>query len=242
MALQVSYPCMRPTMEPRAMRATEIWLVADQVRHQLTRGRPLRRLAIEQLRRDTCNMIVNGIPLKAHWDLDRSVRDGVGREALGVTEADRAVPGALLISLNGSLIGDREYLMRSTVAHELGHMLFDGPAMLRRDGRERLAMVTLDEGHLSRPPRTNGQIDWREFRANEFMGALLVPSGLLHRAATNVAIGLGMRLLEGQSALPLIDASRDAERFEHLVLDLGEQFGVSADFISYRLRRYALVH
>lgn len=241
MALRVSYPCTRTTLEPRAMRAAEIWQVAEHVRQQLTRGRPVRRVAIDQLRRDTRSMMVNGVPVRAHWDLDRGVRDGVGREALGVTEADPAVPGSLLISLNASVIGDRDYLMRSTVAHELGHVLFDGPAMLRRDGREKLAMVTPDEGHLSKPVRAGGQVDWREFRANEFMGALLVPSGLLHRTAINTAIGLGLRLVEGQSALPLIAASQDAERFEHLLLDLAEQFGVSADFIAYRLRRYALV-
>ena len=116
---------------------------------------------------------MNGIEIVAHWD-PRSVRDGKGREALGVTEADPALPGVLLISLNADLIAGRD-LKRSTLAHELGHALFDGPSMLRQAGQPAFAMVTPDEEHLVKPTRGHGEMDWREFRANEFMGALLAP-------------------------------------------------------------------
>ena len=71
-------------------------------------------------------MMINGIAIATHWDFERSVHDGRGREALGVTEADPALPDIVLISLNAKLIAEREYLKRSTLAHEFGHAVFDG--------------------------------------------------------------------------------------------------------------------
>jgi hypothetical protein len=62
-------------------------------------------------------MSVNGIEIVTQWDLDRSVRDGKGREALGVTEADPALPGVLLISLNADLIAVRMCCSRPVSRH-----------------------------------------------------------------------------------------------------------------------------
>jgi hypothetical protein len=94
---------------------------------------------LERLIRATASMVVNGIAITTHWDVDCSVHDRQGREALGVTEADPAVPGVVLISLNAGVIGDRDYLKRSTLVHELGHALFDGPSMLRQAGQPAFA-------------------------------------------------------------------------------------------------------
>ena len=65
-----------------------------------------------------------------------------------MTEADPALPGIVLISLNAKLIAERDYLKRSTLAHEFGHAVFDGPSMLRQAGQPAFAMVTPNEGHL----------------------------------------------------------------------------------------------
>ena len=72
--------------------------------------------------------------------------------------------------------------------------------MLRRAGQPAFALVTPDEEHLAKPVRGRGGIDWREFRANEFMGALLAPRTLLHRELIRRAIALD---------LPLRDAGED---------------------------------
>jgi hypothetical protein len=239
--LLIAYPHDSRSMEPRPLKAPEIWRVADAVRHQLLPRRATLCIDVERLVRAAKRMSVNGVEIVAHFDLDRVVRDGEGREALGVTEADPALPGALLISLNAEVVAGRDYLRRSTLAHELGHALFDGPAMLRQASRSAFALVTPDEAHLGRPAHNRGRIDWREFRANEFMAALLLPRGILHRELVRRAIALGLSLRDSGEDHPVLHGKGDPLRMEELLFDLGERFGVSASFVEYRLHRYALV-
>jgi IrrE N-terminal-like domain len=241
MTLQVAYPYDRRSLEPRPLKAREIWSVAEHVRRQFPARRPIPCLDLERLIRAARKMSVNGIEIVTQWDLDRSVRDGKGREVLGVTEADPALPGVLLISLNADLIAGRDYLKRSTLAHELGHALFDGPSMLRQAGQPAFAMVTPDEEHLVKPTPGRSPMDWREFRANEFMGALLAPRALLHRELVRRAIALSLPLRDTGEDQPVLRAAGDPIRVEQLLFDLAERFGVSASFIEYRLHRYTLV-
>jgi hypothetical protein len=102
--------------------------------------------------------------------------------------------------------------------------------------------VTPDEGHLETAVRGRNGMDWREFRANEFMGALLVPRLLLHRELVRHSIALGLALRDAGESQPVLDKKSDPSRVEGLLIDLGERFGVSATFIEYRLHRYGLVH
>ncbi|MGB6538631.1 MAG: hypothetical protein WBF58_22030 [Xanthobacteraceae bacterium] len=238
--LRVRYPHDHRSMEPGAMKAQEIWRVATEVRQQLLCGRaPC--LDIERLLRAAKKMLVNGIEITAHFDLDRVVRDAEGREVLGVTETDPAVPGTLLISLNREFIAGRDYLLRSTIAHEIGHALFDGPAMLGRAGRPTFALVTPDEDPLGRPKGVRGRMDWPEFRANEFMGGFLTPRSSLQAELVRRAISLQLPLRDAGEDQPVLRADGDPVRVEQLLFDLGERFGVSASLIEYRLRRYQLV-
>ncbi|MCB1500509.1 MAG: ImmA/IrrE family metallo-endopeptidase [Bauldia sp.] len=241
MTLAIAYPHDHRTREPRPMKAREIWGIADEVRQHLLPRRRTPCLDFDRVVRGTRNMVVNGVAISTHWDLDRTVHDGQGREALGVTEVDPALPGVVLISLNAAVIAERDYLKRSTLAHELGHALFDGPSMLRQAGQPAFAMVTPDEWHLTEPARGAAGIDWREFRANEFMGALLAPRALLNRELVRRAIAFGLPVRDVGAQEPILAASGNFDRVEALLLDLGERFGVSATFIEYRLRRYALV-
>jgi len=241
MTLDIVFPCASANKEPRPMTAREVWAVAEQVRRQVTPRPNIPRLDLDRLTRASAGMRVNGMTIAAHWDFDRSIRDGRGREALGVTEADPAVPGIVLISLNAELIAERDYLKRSTLAHEFGHAVFDGPSMLRQAGKPAFAMVTPDEGHLDRAARGRNGMDWREFRANEFMGALLAPRVLLHRELVRRAIALRLPLRNAGEGEPVLRAGGDPIRVEELLLDLAERFGVSSSFIEYRLHRYALV-
>jgi len=241
MGLEVTYPYHHASLEPRPMKAQQIWSVADQVRRQIAPRRHVPCLDLDRLVQVAGAMVVNGCAIATHWDFERSIHDGDGREALGVTEADPALPGIVLISLNAELISDRDYLKRSTLAHELGHALFDGPAMLRQAAAPAFAMVTPDEGHLGPSTRGRSGIDWREFRANEFMGALLAPRGLLQRELVRRAIAFGLPLIDAGEDQPVLRSGCDSLRTEQMLLDLAERFGVSPTFIEYRLRRYALV-
>lgn len=241
MAIEVGYPFYPTSLEPRPMKAQQIWGVAEQVRRQLAPRRQVPRLDLERLTRLAGSMLVNGIAISTHWDFERSVHDAEGREALGVTEADPALPGIVLISLNAELIAERDYLKRSTLAHEFGHAVFDGPSMLRQAGQPAFSMVTPDESHLNAPARPLEGMDWREFRANEFMGALLAPRALLQRELVRRAIALKLPLVDVGEDQPVLRAKADPMRVEELLLDLAERFAVSPSFIEYRLRRYGLV-
>ena len=241
MTLRVSYRHDRRSMEPRPLKAQEIWRIADAVRQQFLPRRPVLCVDIDRLVRAAQKILVNGIEIAAHWDLNRSVRDAKGCDALGVTEADPALPGALLISLNAEFIAGRDYLKRSTLAHELGHALFDGPSMLRQAGQPAFALVTPDEEHLAKPVSGRRGMDWREFRANEFMAALLTPRVLLQRELLRRAIAHSLPLRDAGEDHPVLSAAGDPARVEELLFDLADRFGVSASFIEYRLHRYELV-
>jgi hypothetical protein len=241
MTIEVTYPHIAAGKEPRPMTAQQIWSVADKVRGQLTPRPNLPRLDLERVVRLPVGMKVNGTDIAVHCDLGRTIRDGQGREALGVTEADPALPGAVLVSVNADLIADRDYLKRSTLAHEFGHAVFDGPAMVNQAGKPAFAMVTPDEAHLETVRRGRSGIDWREFRANEFMGALLVPRTLLQRELVRRAVAFGLALRDTGRGLPALRNTCDPHRIEGLLIDLGERFGVSATFMEYRFRRYNLI-
>jgi hypothetical protein len=240
--LEITYPYVGAGREPLPMKAQQIWGVAHQARRQLTPRPNVPLLDLERLTRATKSMRVNGVAVSMHWDLQRPIHDGSGCEALGVTEADPGVPGTVIISVNGELIADRDYLMRSTVAHEFGHAVFDGPSMLRQAGKPAFSMVTPDESHLETAAPGRKATDWREFRANEFMGALLVPRSVLQRELVRHSVASGLALFDAGESEPVLRKRSDPSRIEGLLIDLGERFGVSATFIEYRLHRYGLVH
>lgn len=242
MTLEITYPYVGAGREPLPMKAQEIWNVAHQVRRQLTPRPNVPLLDLDRLTSATKSMRVNGIAVSMHCDLQRTIYDGNGLEALGVTEADPGVPGVVLISVNAELIADRDYLKRSTVAHEFGHAVFDGPSMLRQAGKPAFSMVTPDESHLETAAPARKGTDWREFRANEFMGALLVPRSVLQRELVRRSVASGLPLFDVGESEPVLRRRSDPSRIEGLLIDLGERFGVSATFIEYRLHRYGLVH
>ena len=92
-----------------------------------------------------------------------------GEEVLAVTEYDRASPDCVLVSVNGPMLKGRDTLIRSTVAHEFGHVVFDAPGWVLIPPAPADARLTA----------FGTKRDPREVRANEFMGALLVPPSLL---------------------------------------------------------------
>lgn len=87
--------------------------------------------------------------------------------------------------------------------------------------------------------------DWREWRANEFMVAFLMPPAMAAKVVPQVAgeIGAGLRWVHprrAENAVPSV-AHQPFDVIEAVVLGVAERFGVSPDFAAVRLRRYAMI-
>jgi len=185
---------------------------------------------------------------------------------------------SVLVSPVGELFSAE--LALSTFAHELGHAIFDAPAWLAAskqgpglfdamEGGQRRAyrMTTKDAEHLAGAPaavaqpksplaeqRQNAefekQIRIAEFRANEFMGALLVPRDRLTALAVTWAADFDVGVVraaglsdELQATAPQL-AEHGAFGFvgiENLRRKLATQFGVTPKFIRVRMERYGLL-
>jgi len=108
--------------------------------------------------------------------------------------------------------------------------------------------VTVSEEHLI-AVRKAGERDFCEWRANEFMGSLLVPRDLLAARLRHHAEALGIPLegdprqdLSGNGFAIAADVDRGRYDVEIAVLlsNLAGDFGVSPRFIEVRLLRYGL--
>ena len=252
-AVRVTYPTFSPSGEVRPLPAEAIHVIARDVRRQVCGGLWAKPLPAESLIRRVAVLVVNGVKLTTIWDTQHEVHDDEGRPAMGVCEYDPESPGCVMMSLNAAVVGERPDLAISTTAHELGHAIFDIPAAEIASQREDAAAprrvfryVTTDEQHF----RTAGAKDasfWAEYRANEFMGGLLVPPDLLHRTLVNCAGQLGVPLTGGSDqgskfGYPLVDGQRwDPTQQDALLDELAGIFGVSPAFIWVRLRKCRLI-
>lgn len=225
----VDYPCFA-SGEPRRMAASAIWNVAAAVRRRLA-GAGAKPLDVLAIMRGTERLCVNAREMRVAWDIDHAVHDD-GGPVLGVCEHDPAEPGMAMISLNTETLADRPELLRSTAAHELGHAIFDMPAAMR--GGARHARVT------DRPARS-APIDWREWRANEFMGALLVPAVPMRNALLRHASEAGIRPRWAAAAGGPVPVIAGPDAIDFIADELALDFGVSPAFIAVRLRKYGFV-
>ncbi len=112
--------------------------------------------------------------------------------------------------------------------------------------------MTTDEEHLTSSVRKTGERDFGEWRANEFMGSLLVPRDLLaarlqHHAQaigipleTHPAPGLLASVAAAFRLAASVDRRRSAFAISILLHRLAADFGVSLKFIQVRLLRYGL--
>ena len=209
-AVTVSFPCFSPSGEARPVSAPDLWAIARNVRHRLCGGLWPRPLAADVITGRIERLTVNGTRLTPSWDCQHEVHDDDGRPVMGVCEYDPDSPGSVMLSLNAAVVGPRPDLAASTAAHELGHAIFDMPTAViacRHSGdgagHRVFRHVTPNEGHFqAKGPKD--AVFWSEFRANEFMGGLLAPADLLHRALVIRAGELGLPL----EAAPSGPASR----------------------------------
>jgi hypothetical protein len=119
-------------------------------------------------------------------------------------------------------------------------VVFDAPAWLAVRGEAFVQAASPFN------PGPSAQWDPREVRANEFMGALLVPAPLIRvdwlRLVKRNRLPLSPKPSQVITGAPAIDgAAIDAEAAVEVLFSLGELYGVSSDFIRVRLARYDLL-
>lgn len=235
--------------ESRPMKAPDIWAFAGDIRRQVLGPVHRHTADVRQVAGRTGSVVVNGVPFTLVWDFDNAVHDDDGRPVMGVCEHDADEPGQVMISINGAEVGERPEVERSTALHELGHALFDMPAVVHggrqlclRLGDERRRVVRI----ASSGRDGKGPTDWREWRANEFMGAFLAPPEPFHRQLVRLANAAGLPLVHrpalGKAGLPVVDGRRlGGIGYDQVVDLLAEAFGVSSEFARVRIGKYRLL-
>jgi hypothetical protein len=226
------------TYEPIQLSPPEIWAVARNVRAQLTSDPLARTLDLSRIDEQGDWFDVNDIQFGVIWDFDHDVRNEHDTEVLGVTEYHDATPLHALVSINGPRLKVAETLLRSTIAHELGHVIFDAPSWIvsRQDMRA--------ASDLNQAAFVSG--NEMELRANDFMGALLVPPSMLRVDFLRLAKRHRLRPSSKPSQVihgaPAVDGQMtDTEAATEILFGLSELYGVSESFMRVRLSRYDLL-
>jgi IrrE N-terminal-like domain len=225
--------------EPEQLTPEEIWAVARHVRGQLEPDSLTRALDLTGVEERIGRAQINGVEFEVSWDLENEVRNAAGKPVMGVTEYDKSVPDCVMVAINGPKLSGLSYLMRSTIAHELGHVIFDAPRWITLGPAPSPAFLMGESAAA-------GKYDRREIRANEFMGALLAPPALLRvdlqRCAKRSRLQPSDRasgVIRGAAAYD--SYAQEADAVQDIVFGLAELYGVSESFMRVRLDRYELL-
>ena len=234
MTLAIDYPSTAGGA-PRRLNAQVLATIAREVRSRLFGAQP-KPVRVDALIARTARIVVNGKPITLSWGLDRPIHDAEGHEALGVCENDPELPDTVVISVNASLLSHQPEVIRSTAAHEFAHAIFDMPAVLGR--KLRRSFRTSVAPAIAKP---GAPIDWAEWRADQFMGAFLVPADRLARVlpkhASTHELPIRWRGGPDGCAVPFVDLDPTESTLGLLVDDLAESFGVTSAFMAVRLAK-----
>lgn len=238
MAIELNYPHVAATGAPRPLQDGAVWAVALRLRRAILGERADTGLAPDAIVAAASHLAINGREVTTAWDFAHAVHDGLGRPVLGACETDPDAPGVAYVSVNRQMVAHRPDIALSTIAHELGHVVFDVPMALGRADR-RYRSVTTAPDSLVRS--TNAS----ERRANEFMGALLAPPVPLHTRLLALARAERMHLARaphlGRPASPVLALDNAPEALAGIIAAVAGDFGVSDRFIAVRMQRYGLV-
>jgi len=238
MPVSLTYAHHPQTGVPHRLTAEAVWAVAAQLRRVVARKDSAWALDAGALAATASVLEVNSRQITAEWDFAHAVHDEDGRAVLGICETDPAAPGLALVSVNAGMMANRPELALSTAAHEVGHIVFDVPSAVEQPAR-RYRSVTADPGCLDRATLLS------ERRANEFMGALLVPPSPLHLRAVAHARAEKLRMVHaphrGRPGFRVLARDTPEEALAGVVAALAGDFGVSDRFIAVRLQRYGLI-
>ena len=154
---------------------------------------------------------------------------------MGATEYDKASPNCVMVSVNGPKLRN-DTLLRSTIAHELGHVVFEGPAWVLCPPEH--PVQNSFAGRVS-------SRDVREVRANEFMGALLVPALMLRVDLQRLARQHRLQRARRPSAVfantPAYEAGKlDPDAIADVIFELAERWRFGEFHARANLERYDL--
>jgi len=265
--LDVTFKHNKNTAQPMYVSNYQIQKVAALARDQAGLGNR-NRVAVDDLLAIS-DIQANGRRYAVEWSVDGPVTNENGEPVLGLCEYDpEGLPNTALIFANPDAVADHPELMISTLAHELGHGIFDVPAwivasetsvlpgLLGPVRGQKFRRETPNERHISLGGAIKRQApDFPEWRANEFMGSFLVPEALLAPVFRDIADSLRLPLqLDSGSPCLVPNATSDRPRLapgRHgcaltlkiaaLVQALAAEFGVSRRFMEVRLLRYGYV-
>jgi hypothetical protein len=243
--ITITYPHTAISAEALGLEPRQVWSVAQTVRSQLVVDALVRKLEVEHAFERASAFRVNGVSFSVHWDLEHDLYGEGEVPVMGMTEFDPAEPHSIYVSVNGKILGGHMELLRSTTAHEFGHVVFDAPGWVRHGVG--LRAVNFADVPAGRPAKARKRpFDARELRANEFMGALLVPPALLRVDFQRLAKRYRFAASERPSAIfrgsPAYEAARlDEDALAEVHVALAERYGVSESFIRVRLSRYDLL-
>lgn len=238
MRIRVQYPHHPKTGRPRDVSPAIVRAVAAQVRAQLPIDDSVHALDVDLLAGAARRFDINGQSIEVRWHLTDDLHDATGQPALGACLVEPDRPGTVCVLINRRATTDRSDLAASTAAHELGHVIFDVPSMIEEPGR-RYHNVEAEAGML------DGTTCKAEQRADDFMGALLVPAVRVHTRLLAHARSEGLRLTRaancGRPGSPVLAANNAEESIAGVIAALASDFGVSDRFIAVRLARYGLI-
>lgn len=250
---------------PRYIKHDEIETIAAQARQQLGGS------GVDAIAFDTLGQIdrlkINGIDFALEVSTECEVHDEEGNHVFGICEYDPGVPDTAMVCV--SPVGEKlsEPLVLSTLAHELGHAVFDAPGWMvdgskgpglfdafEPCGQRAYRTTTPGSEHLAKVPKGTpaplaGDVYFAELRANEFMGSLLVPRQRLIAAVEDLAPEYDITIRRHRSTDPKhpgtisgiqADGEMGAFDMEYFERGLATRFGVNRRFIQVRLNRYGL--
>ena len=254
---------------PAYVKHTQVADIALQARQQLI-GSETDAVTFEVLGAID-SLKVNGIPFELWVDTEHKVKDEAGNTVLGICEFDPdASKDAAVLSVTPVCEIASPELVLSTFAHELGHAVFEAPGWIHEaaqgaglfddptlTARKAYRTTTPDAEHLSKSktapvgnPAHEANVRFAEFRANEFMGSLLVPRQHLMRAVEVLAEQHSVTITRSPSIdpdFPGMGMTLSAKRsfgfdgMDPLLKALATRFGVTPKFIRVRMDRYGLL-
>lgn len=219
---------------------------------------------------DVSGLKINGIEFALAISTEYQVHDESGHPVCGICEYDPGVPDTAMVSVSPAGEATGEALVLSTLAHELGHAVFDAPHWIVEASkgpglfdtidpatRRAYRTTTRDGEHLGKVTPVAGTAEqiakdayFSELRANEFMGSLLVPRQRLNLAVEELAPKFGVTIRRGPSLDPEmpgaaihLTADGDIGLFDMECLQkaLASRFGVNRRFVQVRMERYGLL-
>lgn len=250
-----------PDGRPHFLKSLDIEQVALQVRRQLgAESRP--RLELNELA-SIDRLRVNGADYETWTDVEHLVHDDHGNEVLGVFEfTPESSIDAVSICVSPVSVTRKAEVVLSSLAHEFGHGIFDAPQLVigartpslfdaDEIGTRAFRAVTDTPAHLKvEVAGLPNHVRIAEWRANEFMGLLLVPRDLLIERVTEEAMRRSVKInyqpsMCGPSVrdfAELVITEYEAQvSLPDITRALAPMFGVTPKFIEVRMKKYGLI-